>query len=124
VRSVLVRFVWIACLCGSNTGCGLCADTVKSEVPSPNGRYIATAFVRDCGATTGYVTMVSLRKTRTLFGYPKPTRVLSVDGQPDVALVWGSRDTLSVTYEGGVWFTKLESWRDVRIVYRVDFLNR
>jgi hypothetical protein len=33
----------------------------KSEATSPDGKYIATAFIRDCGATTGFSPQVHLR---------------------------------------------------------------
>ena len=44
------------------TGCGdSCSNTIKSEVASPDGKYVATAFIRDCGATTGFSPQVYLR---------------------------------------------------------------
>lgn len=44
------------------SGCAdLCSNTVKSEVASSDGKYVATAFIRDCGATTGLSPQVYLR---------------------------------------------------------------
>ena len=45
------------------TGCGddPCSNTIKSEVTSPDGKYVATAFIRDCGATTSFSPQVYLR---------------------------------------------------------------
>src|SRR5881397_3509608 len=42
-------------------GCGSpCENTVKQEVASPDGKHIATAFVRNCGATTAFSPQVYL----------------------------------------------------------------
>ena len=46
---------------------GDCGDTVKAEAVSPDGRYVAAVFERDCGATTNYSTNVSLREVRESF---------------------------------------------------------
>jgi len=36
-------------------GCSpLCSNTIVSRVQSPDGKYEATAFIRDCGATTDF----------------------------------------------------------------------
>lgn len=44
-------------------GCGLsdpCANSVLSQATSPDGRLKAVVFQRNCGATTGFSTHVSL----------------------------------------------------------------
>ena len=46
----------VACI-NIAAGCG--NDLVK-EVPSPNGKMKAVVFQRDCGATTGFSTQISL----------------------------------------------------------------
>src|ERR1043166_1905546 len=51
---LFLSIVWVA-------GCGMCGNTVKQEIKSPDGKYVATAFVRDCGATTAYSAQVDLR---------------------------------------------------------------
>jgi hypothetical protein len=43
-------------------GCGdPCANKILSEARSPDGKYVATAFIRDGGATTGSSPQVHLR---------------------------------------------------------------
>ena len=37
-----------------------CKNTIKQESTSPDGKYMATAFIRDCGATTDFSPQVSL----------------------------------------------------------------
>lgn len=39
---------------------GLCDNTPLAEVPSPSGTRKAVIFQRDCGATTGFSTQVSV----------------------------------------------------------------
>ena len=38
-----------------------CSNTTKAEVTSPDGKYVATAFIRDCGTTTSFSPQVHLR---------------------------------------------------------------
>jgi hypothetical protein len=45
------------------SGCGMCANDIVQEIVSPDGKYVATAFIRNCGATTDYSPQVYLRKT-------------------------------------------------------------
>lgn len=42
------------------TGCGLCGNDLLDRYPSPDQRREAVVFQRDCGATTGFSTQVSL----------------------------------------------------------------
>lgn len=39
---------------------GLCNNEIYAEVPSPDSRYKAVIFQRDCGATTGFSTQISI----------------------------------------------------------------
>jgi len=58
MRSLLSIFVLAAL-----TGCGdLNTNTIKSELKSPDGKYVATAFIRDAGATTSWSPQVHLRQ--------------------------------------------------------------
>lgn len=38
----------------------MCGNQIVSETYSPNKKYKAVIFVRDCGATTGYSTQVAI----------------------------------------------------------------
>src|SRR5262245_35356226 len=40
--------------------CFVCGNDVVAELPSPDGKYKAVVFVRDCGATTTWSTHVSV----------------------------------------------------------------
>lgn len=38
----------------------MCANEIIEEIPSPNKGFKAVIFTRDCGATTGYSTQLSI----------------------------------------------------------------
>jgi hypothetical protein len=41
---------------------GMCGNQIIEEIPSPNKEFKAVIFTRDCGATTGYSTQLSIIK--------------------------------------------------------------
>lgn len=60
----VVGFVLLVGVTMSSLGCGdLCEVTVFDEVVSPNGEYKAIVFERDCGATSGFSTSISIVPT-------------------------------------------------------------
>jgi hypothetical protein len=46
----------------------LCGNTVLAEYPSPNNQLKAVTFQRDCGATTGFSTQVSIIPSASALG--------------------------------------------------------
>jgi hypothetical protein len=38
-----------------------CSNSIRTELTSPDGKYVATAFIRDCGTTTSFSPQVHLR---------------------------------------------------------------
>ena len=57
-----MRFLVIFFALVALTGCdNPCSNTIKSEITSPDGKYVATAFIRDCGATTDFSPQVHVR---------------------------------------------------------------
>lgn len=70
-----------------------CEDTTETEVKSPDGKYVATLYERDCGATTDFSTIVKLRESSASFkGDDLGTFV--VNGQPKIHLTWDSNTRL------------------------------
>ena len=80
------------------SGRGLCGNTVYQELASPNKSHRAVVFERNCGATTGFSTQLSvLSASEVLQNVPGNTYI--VDGQPDFAnlkLRWLTDDHLLV----------------------------
>jgi hypothetical protein len=96
-----------------------CEDTVKTEVRSPSGNYIATLYERDCGATTNFSTIVSLRASTDKFD-GEMGRVFVVEGQPQLNLVWKDNTSLRVECsecQSKDIFKREMNWQDVNISY-------
>jgi hypothetical protein len=99
-----------------------CSYSVLSEVTSPDGQYIATAFERNCGAVTPYTRVVSVRHRESRFdGGDDHAWVFVTKDQPTIQIRWSSQRQLSVTTDGYSRTPReqrLEKarWEDVEIV--------
>lgn len=101
VASVLALASSLACTDGG------CANTILRDLPSPDGRRHAVVFERDCGATTGFSTQISiLPRARIPSG---GGNVFTADtdhdaapagpgGGPAVAVRWLDRRTVEIRY--------------------------
>ena len=101
------------------SGCGLCSDTVVSEVTSPDGAMTATWFVRNCGATTEFSSIVSVHRKSEGFRNERDI-VFVVAFRPQLSLTWTGRRTLSVECEGCLRanvFRKVTALGSIDIVY-------
>ena len=80
------------------SGWGFCKNTIYQELASPNISRRAVVFERNCGATTGFSTQLSvLSANEELMNDSGNTYI--VDGQPDFAnlkLRWLAEDHLLV----------------------------
>lgn len=78
---------------------GICGNTVGQTVVSPDGQLQAVVFERDCGATTGFSTQVSiLRANQPL---PNEGGSVFVTDAPDASalpVVWTGARTLQIQY--------------------------
>jgi hypothetical protein len=87
-------------VCGAFLGaCGsICSNVVTTESTSPDGRYVAAVYERDCGATVDFVTHVGLRTAGTPFdGSVNGAGIF--EGLPVVSLEWQSHDRLVIRYQ-------------------------
>jgi hypothetical protein len=101
-------------------GCGqpLCGNELLSEARSPDGRYVAAVFERNCGATTPYVRIVSLRQAGDEFDSDQDSDwVLTTRNQPNVIAQWDGNAKLRVSSEGTKDGTRRSQWRDVAIAF-------
>jgi hypothetical protein len=72
----------------------VCENSTVNEHVSPSQDRVATSFVRNCGATTGYATQVTVRWRSSS---PEPSDlVFSVDGEREIEVEWLDDLTLSV----------------------------
>ena len=94
-----------------------CDNQILTEVSSPDGRYIASVFDRNCGATTPYYRIVALRPAGTkLRGDRHEDWVFAIKERSEVQLTWRDVHHLEVlSNERDVSPHAPKSWTDVEI---------
>ncbi len=93
--STLVVLAFLFYLFSANT----CENQVFTEVVSPNKIHKAVLFQRDCGATTGFSSQVSLLNADSTLAN-ESGNIMVVDGHPDnnaITLTWSSNDELVIS---------------------------
>ncbi|MET0654346.1 MAG: hypothetical protein ABWY94_02075 [Pseudoxanthomonas sp.] len=107
-----------------------CVNEILEEFPSPDRAYKAVAFQRDCGATTGFSTQISiLRFGRSLDDGSGNIYVADADhgaapsgpgGGPPVQVRWTGNRSLSVAgHPQARVFSSKAKYEDVAITYEV-----
>ena len=110
---------------------GMCGEENIGEAYSPDGSYLARAYVRNCGATTGFLTHANLRSRWSWFhtdweGTVKDGQVFGNSCWSGVNFVWTGDSELEIQYEkcapdekgsDPAWI-KEEAWKGVHITYR------
>ena len=91
-RSALLAVAFAVCGCGLDPMCG---DQVVFADTSPDGKYVATVWQRDCG-TPGAGTHVTLRPSAQKFTARVEDVVFTVDGLMPVGVFWAADSQLSV----------------------------
>ena len=95
MRAIMVFL--LLCLNGCSLNLtGDCAETTKAQTVSPDGKYVATVYERDCGATTDFSTIVNVRLSNAKFS-EKEGDIFIVRGQPTVNLTWESSTGLKIS---------------------------
>ncbi|GGI77774.1 hypothetical protein GCM10009332_13930 [Shewanella gelidii] len=80
---------------------GMCGNYIHSKTTSLDEKYEAVIFQRDCGATTGFSTQISIIK----FGSKlenDPGNIFSISGHPEKVapeLVWINTNTLHIKHD-------------------------
>lgn len=101
-------------------------DSTLAEVPSLDGRFMATVVTSSGGGALGNtVTYVVLEDRQTKTGWPfwsyDKRNILMSGHYLDVGLSWKNETTLVVqyrsSYSNDIVFRE-ESWKDIQIVYR------
>ncbi len=80
-------------------GCGLCSNQLVRNERSPDGAIEATWYVRNCGATTEFSTMVSLHQPNSSYT-EEANLVFVAKGNRDLKLSWRSPRDLTIDCEG------------------------
>lgn len=77
-----------------------CSDEIRAESTSPDHEQIATWFVRDCGATTDFSTIVSIRGGKDQRSEGNENSVFVVEGRPSLRFVWEDSKRLTIECTG------------------------
>jgi len=116
-----MKFYWaIAFIAVASSSCDLasCSNIVSTEKISPDGEYIATVFERNCGATTSYLQIVSLRRSKSNFD-PDEYKdwIFSIEGKSNIKVRWLSSDKVSISFTGTGASPELTSdWRGISVL--------
>ena len=118
---VLARRIWTGLR--SMDSLSSCSESSESQIAGPNKKYTAEVFVRNCGATTGYVTHINLRDAGEAFvadqnGVISTGEVVSLEGNPRVHVTWVQESLLDVQVSSDRSLrdvNRSEAWRSVRI---------
>jgi hypothetical protein len=101
---------------------GPCGERIELEKASPDSRYVAVAFMRDCGATTGSVAHVNLRPKQASF---RVNRAGTIDDGcvfvsnygTGCSLRWKEARHLVIQSRFSKVFLKKNAWRDLTVSY-------
>jgi hypothetical protein len=87
-------FLTITCVLWA-VGCGLCGNEIGYEEYSPDRKLKAVVFERDCGATTGFSTQVSLLGSAEKLPN-EAGNVFTADGDLRIRVQWQSNSEILV----------------------------
>ena len=95
----------------------LCGNTIIKEIVSPNRNLKVVMFKRDCGATTGFSTQLSIIDASDNMGN-ESGNVYIVDGLSNKHDVkWIDDSTISIQVGEGEIYKKLTTFKKVKIIY-------
>jgi hypothetical protein len=93
----VLLFCIVLFACGDNfrgmDSISSCVESSEKQTASPRGEYIATLYQRNCGATTGFVTHINLRRASDAVrteanGTISKDQILLANGSPVIKLHW------------------------------------
>ena len=117
---VLLGIVGIGVYVFNNIFSEMCGNEIFSEVYSPDSKFRAVIFQRDCGATTGFTTQISLIFAKNDL-QNEGGNIFIVDGHPNdrkIELSWNGPKKLTIKNCSGLQSHKKEKlYQGVSIDY-------
>src|SRR5215471_14739085 len=111
----MLRVLLIMC-CVVSVACEIpCDNGIKQELVSPDGRYTATAFIRDCGATTDFSPQVYMRQTGKKMA--ATGNVFIGNHSNEIKIRWLSSNELEIFSPGEVVYS-LKEFEGVRVALK------
>lgn len=80
---------------------GFCANTLHSQIYSPNQKHKVVAFQRDCGATTAYSTQISILDADDKFTNSMSGNIFRVKGIPGdliKSITWSDDQNIQIQH--------------------------
>jgi hypothetical protein len=93
----LTQSLILSMLTGLLIGCSLCGNQIGYEEQSSSGKLRAVAFERDCGATTGFTTQISILPNKQKLPN-EPGNVFIAEGDLKIRIKWEAEDKLVIAY--------------------------
>lgn len=116
----MMRWTFVSAVLVLLVGCNVCSDDIKGEADSPDRAVKATWFLRDCGATTDFSTIISLHKPSD--GFRADSQIVFIaKGPKQVHLKWEDARHLLVECmecEKGDIFKQITSVGAISVVYQ------
>ena len=117
IRNTLIILFFVTPLlysCSRN----VCDNKLREEVPSPNGEYVVSIIERNCGATTPFMSLVSIRRSDSSFDAEDYENwVFTIEGKSNIAVSWEENKKLKITYTGtGSTPNQKKTWNGIEIV--------
>ena len=122
MKSIIIFLVIIVLLTSCDVGTVDCQDQIISSENSPDGKFIACLYERDCGATTDVSTTVNLRQAGDKFNGGEE-RIFVIKGQAKVQLIWKEPNLLivkSAAKNTENIFKQEKRWKDIYIQYEAE----
>lgn len=116
-----IVIVILSLFLSSCIGGDLCSNTTKQELVSPDGKYTATAFIRDCGATTNYSPQVYLRRSGEPAGETGNVFIGNLSEQ--IEIHWDSPTDLVIVADCKI-IKHISEYEGIRISFRLPVLNK
>ena len=91
----------------------LCGNTLRRELPSPDNELKLQYWTRDCGATTGYTTILYLTQSEDNSDLVTGSNgfVLAYEGTADIAVESWNEDALTINVGNREVFNEVNSVR-------------
>ncbi len=130
VISIVVIVILVTLKLIDNLFSGMCGNEIVRSLNSTNNKYKVVIFKRDCGATTGFSSQVSIlnsneelrNESGNLFisdcDHGKAPR--AAWGGPEIKMKWLNKDTLELAYHKDARiFLQKYSYKEIFIKYEV-----
>lgn len=100
----------------------LCSNLLLEEKISPDGKFIASIFERNCGATTPSVYVVSFRLSSAKIDLDNfDDWVFTIHGQSKLKARWEKNDELTIFYSNtGDNPTQRKEWKGIKVSYKKE----